>query len=684
VEGNVAWFGVASYALAGVAYAAVTIMLLLSNPGSRPATWLTAAAGVSSAWGIAVAVLLLTGYVPFVALVGLDALHLLVWIGCVLSWLTLTGGPTRWTPRGLYAATAGALGASALAGAALGSESTLGGTVFPSLLGASLIGLLVVEQVFRNARDDERRSLRFLSIALGGIFVVDVVVYAQATLLDGLTPFLWESKGIVNAALTPFLLLAAKRRQEWERALFVSRQVTFYTASLVAVGIYLLAMGIIAYVIRSLGGEWGPLLQIAFLLLAAVVLVPVLFSASIRARFKVFLVKHFYRHKYDYREEWLRLTASLGRGGDLRQLVSSALHGIARIVASERGSLWLTRDGLRYERMDSLDAAEVGSTLYDIPDPLVAFLAEKGWVVDSDEYAAQPDLYGSAFGVSGEGCLPASSITVPLDCHGTLLGFVILVRSPSAGPLNFEDHDILKTAGKQVAVVLAQALAQERLAETRQFEAVNKLATFLMHDLKNLIDQQELVVANAQRFKHRPEFIDDAFTTIRSSVERMKRLLDQLRTGAREGPKPGRVDVSKVVMAVRSQCADRKPIPKIELDGKAAWVSMDRDQLKSVLTHLVRNAQDATSPEGNVTIGVTNGGGELLITVSDTGCGMDSTFLKERLFRPFDSTKGARGMGVGAYQVRYLVRLAGGDVNVTSDIGKGTTFQLRIPIAPAR
>jgi putative PEP-CTERM system histidine kinase len=201
-----------------------------------------------------------------------------------------------------------------------------------------------------------------------------------------------------------------------------------------------------------------------------------------------------------------------------------------------------------------------------------------------------------------------------------------------------------------------------------------------MHDLKNIVAQQELVVSNSQRFRDKPEFIDDAFATIRAGVERMKRVLGQLRQAANDSV-AGRVDVTKVLLEVRSQCADRKPIPHVHVNGQAAWARIDRDKLTSVLLHLVRNAQDATPQNGSVNLGVENGAGEIVITVADTGCGMDDEFIRTRLFRPFDTTKGPKGMGVGAYQARHIVRAAGGDVKVTSKQGLGTMFRLSIPAA---
>jgi putative PEP-CTERM system histidine kinase len=683
------WFGPLSYGVAALTYGAVTAILLASYPGGRSATWITFATAVATLWAAGIMLLLLAEAPSFAAIVALDALHSFVWTACMLSRLAPSPGHRHVTGRvflgcvslllGGYAATAALFDGASWAATSDGTGAHQ--AIYLALLGSGLVGLLTVEQVFRNAGDEQRNRLRLLCFGIGGLFVVNVFVYSQASLLNGLVPTIWEARGLVSAALAPLIVLAIKRQFEWERDLFVSRQVAFYTTSLVAVGIYLLAMGVAGYAIRAAGGQWGLLLEVVFLLAALIILVFALFSASIRARAKTFLVKHFYRNKYDYRVEWLRLTASLSKTGDARSLAAAALDAIMGIIGSGQGTLWTADDGGRFERRASSQSEAADGVSLDDIDLIVAFLGKKGWVIDTEEYAREPDLYGNAFGDPAARVLPRGSIIVPLDCQGRLHGFVILEKPRGVGELNFEDHDLLKTAGRQVAVVLAQAVAQEKLSETRQFEAVNKLATFLTHDLKNLIAQQELVVANAQRFRDRPQFIDDAFATVRSGVERMRKLLDQLHASAHTLPTRSRADVTKVLMMVQSNCADREPVPQVRVSPTAIWVNMDRDQLASVFTHLIRNAQDATPATGSISIDLERSANDLVITVSDTGKGMDKAFIRERLFRPFDTTKGAQGMGIGAYQVREIVRSAGGDVEVHSELGVGTRFRVRVPAA---
>ena len=94
--------------------------------------------------------------------------------------------------------------------------------------------------------------------------------------------------------------------------------------------------------------------------------------------------------------------------------------------------------------------------------------------------------------------------------------------------MNFEDQDLPKTIGRQVATHMDQAETDRRLAEAKQFGAYSRLAAFLMDDLNNLLAQQSLVVENAEKYRHNPDFVGDAISTISHSVDRMRRLMEQL------------------------------------------------------------------------------------------------------------------------------------------------------------
>jgi putative PEP-CTERM system histidine kinase len=249
--------------------------------------------------------------------------------------------------------------------------------------------------------------------------------------------------------------------------------------------------------------------------------------------------------------------------------------------------------------------------------------------------------------------------------------------------MTYEDRDLLRTVGRHVATLLAQQTADRKLTESRQFDAFNRFAAFVMHDLKNSVAQLQLLVANAERHRRNPEFMDDAIETIGNTATRMTRLIEQLQSPDKLGAmRP--VRLLPLLQAIAARAATRPPglqcsLPQTDANVALA-VQADADRLGAVLDHVVRNAQDATGGSGSVALYFTTERGWARIGVQDNGPGMDMDFVRERLFRPFDSTKGSKGMGIGAYQTREYVRQLGGEVEVQSSPGAGTLFLIKLPL----
>jgi signal transduction histidine kinase len=164
----------------------------------------------------------------------------------------------------------------------------------------------------------------------------------------------------------------------------------------------------------------------------------------------------------------------------------------------------------------------------------------------------------------------------------------------------------------------------------------------------------------------------------------MNRLIEQLRDSGRP-PVAGELDLESLASRVIARCADRQPATALKVDpGTTIRVCADAERLSSSLEHVIRNAQDASRPEGRVELEISAANGQARIVIADTGDGMTPDFLRERLFRPFDSTKGSKGMGIGAYQVREYIQSIGGMVDVQSNPGQGTRFEIRLPLAGSR
>lgn len=547
---------------------------------------------------------------------------------------------------------------------------------------ASLIGLMALEQIYRNASETEQRDLQFLMVGIGGLFAFDLFLFSQAELFQGFDADSWHARPIVNTLLVPFVIVGARRLPNVRFELFVSRNVTFYTTACVAIGIYILVTAGLGFFIRQVGGQWGEAIRVAFLAGAIAVLLVLIASGNLRRQLRVFLSKHFYRTKYDYRVEWLRFirTLSSASGSDVPV---AAVCSVAQILDSPGGVLYRQLDGSAAftpigswpASMDgSLAAGEIGAA-----SQLVEFMRNRRWIVDLHELASDPERYENIEVPAWLAAERRWRLVSPIFLGDALLGFFLLLDPPPPFRLMFEDRDLLNTAGQHVATLLAQQDADRRVAELSQFETYNRLTTFVMHDLKNCAAQLSLLVGNAVRHKHNPEFIDDAIATIAQTSERMTRLIAQLRhrtAAAKTGP----VKVLDALDLALERCRSRKPVPTTEVSAEASPViCADLERFAAALEHVIRNAQEAAGATGEVCVSVQVGAGRVNITVRDTGPGMDAEFIRSRLFRPFDTTKGAGGMGIGAYQAREFARSVGGDVVVRSSPG-GTSFAFELPL----
>jgi len=308
-------------------------------------------------------------------------------------------------------------------------------------------------------------------------------------------------------------------------------------------------------------------------------------------------------------------------------------------------------------------------------------MASREWLIDLDEYERDPELYNNIPIPEWLERMPRAWLVVPLIVHDRLIGFIVLARSPAQLHFNWEDSDLIKTARRQAAVHLAQLEASRALAEAQQFEACNRLTSYVMHDLKNLIAQLSLVVTNAAKHRNNPLFMEDAINTVDNSVQKMNRLLTHLRSDIIQAQEAEYIELPAVLGDVVRTMSNGKPVPSLDCQAEDIMLQADRDRFAAIIGHLIRNAQDATPDDGRIIVRLFRRSDFAIVEVQDTGTGMDKEFIKERLFRPFDSTKGKSGMGIGVYESRDYIHKLGGDIDVISRVGEGTTFRVRLPIS---
>ncbi|CBL47045.1 Two-component signal transduction histidine kinase [gamma proteobacterium HdN1] len=551
--------------------------------------------------------------------------------------------------------------------------------IWNSLL-MTILCLVGVEQLFRNA--PTARTGKILSVCVGAFLIFDLYLFSITLLQQHISASLWSARGFTyglsNAVLSVGLLTTAD--QDGRQAnLSISRPIVFYTTSLTAAGVFLAMMALGGYYVKSFGGEWGTVLQ-AVLTFASLIMVATAFvSESIRTSLAVLVDKHFFHHKYDYRAEWLRLISRLSEPSD-DDLSRRALSVVNEIFKSHGGCLWLNNNYGKFVPVAS-EQMNIPSDALEEPETseFCRIMTEKDWVFVPSATADDDQANYNRALPQWMTRFPKLWAIVPLRIDKKLYGFILLLPPTHRERLSWEDLDLLKTVGSQVASYLARHEAAELLSQSKQFEAYNKLTAFIMHDLKNLIAQQALVVENAGKHKMNPAFIEDAITTIDNSVQRMSKLLKKLQQS--QPAANSTFNIQKILLDATQKCQGKAPRPSLRIVDQQLMVTTDQEHLEMVIIHIIKNAQEATSQDGFVDVTLSQKGQDAIILVEDNGEGMDADFIKNRLFRPFDTTKSGKGMGIGAFQTREFIRSLGGDITVQSTPRVGTAFKIIIPLS---
>jgi len=670
--------GTISYGAAAVAFLFLSALLLTSWRGRLQGMLLALACVVAAGWAAALAYLALRPNSSMLQPAILEILRSGTWFAFLVVLLGYSQEalrPVRWAAVGIAVLCAAALLETLYSGGVSATRPHMAGIMARLVL--AVVGMVLVEQLFRNARFEQRWAIKFLCLGLGGMFAFDFYLYSETLLFRHIDETIWAARGIVNALVVPLVAVATARNPKWSLDVAVSRNFVFHSTAMLGASVYLVAMAAVGYYLRYFGGTWGAVLQVTCLFGAVVLLFAILFSGTFRARLKVFLSKNFFSYRYDYREEWLRFTRRLSEETLGTHLRERSIEAIAELVDSPGGALWLAADSGAYERVAHWNMP-LAQGVEGADGALCQFLQEHQWVIDLAEYETHAESYENLSLPEWLQRVPRAWLVVPLMLHEKLLGFVVLARSKGSIKLNWEVNDVLKTAGRQAASYLAQFDAAKALLVARQFESFNRMSAFVVHDLKNIIAQLALLLSNADKHKHNLAFQDDMMETVTLSVEKMKRLLAQLR-GAYTLEPPAPLVLAEVLQQAVDARSGLHPAPRLVVDRTALAVLAHRARLERVIGHLIQNAIEATPPNGSVAVRLAHKDGMAVIEIDDTGCGMSDEFVRLHLFAPFESTK-STGMGVGAYESRQYVRELGGRIEVDSSEGHGTTVRVMLPV----
>ncbi|MDQ4419526.1 PEP-CTERM system histidine kinase PrsK [Sphingobium sp. DEHP117] len=539
--------------------------------------------------------------------------------------------------------------------------------------------LLLIQRIYIACSAHVRGVIGPIAAALAAMWGYDLILYGAAfAQAEGLMAQLFALRGINMAALAPVMALAGRTGRT--AVVAPSRALALRGLGVVlGTVLSLLILGLLL-ALDTLG---SPLVKAAA---SAVLFVSVagglLFVPATRLHrvAKVLASKHLFRHRYDYREQWMAFADTLGRGAQSHceaAIHSRVIRAMADITQSSCGALLLAEEG---------DAACVWAADWnwkaphgdraDFAEPLMQRMQSRGWITDLPVARAQGDALPGWL-VEDQ----AGWALVPLVHFDQLVGVMLLGHPPLRRALDWEDFDMLRAAARQVASYLAEARGQAALAEARRFEEFNQRFAFILHDIKNLVSQIALTARNAERHADNPEFRADMILTLKDCAGRMNTLLARL--GQHGSPdEPLHVEPLALGEVLKAIAARQGAAHPVLIEGnRNLLVNADRMKLEQVLAHLVQNAIEASDASSPVVLRVEKGdGGQAVLHVIDHGCGMTADFMRGELFRPFTSTKQG-GFGIGAYEARELVRAMGGQLSVASEPGRGTCVSVHLPMA---
>jgi len=642
-----------SYGICALAFLCVALMLAWR--WSLRAQWqLAMCCAMTALWAGAAACQ--PGSIPSVAVEAMETLRTLLWLGYLLQ---MFGVRRQWWMLLVVLVALPPLS-----------------THLPLVrLLLAVCGMLLVERLYRDSSSGARWSIKFICIGVGALFAFDFYLYSDALLLARPSNELWAARGVVNALSAPLIGLAALRSAVAAPALMLSRRLLLGSVAVLGSAVYLLAMAAVAWYVRSVGGAWGPAMQLVCLGGAVLLLSVVLFSGTARASMKVFINKHFFRSQFDYRDEWMRLTRALS--SDAPDLPMTAIRALAALVESPAGALWTRGESGSFIPAASLNMA---------PPPIIGpmgndwcrYMASRQWVIDVPEYRRQPQRYAGLVLPQWLCELKDAWLLVPLMLHGQMYGVACLAQARTRISLNWELIDLLKIAASQAASYLAFRQSSDSLSIARQFEAINQRSAFVVHDLKNLISQLSLLLINAEKHQTDPGFQADMLETVAHSLAKMKQLLLRLRQQGAEDFSVA-TPLGFVLERVMERLSALRPAPVLSGCRERMMVLASDQRLERILGHIIQNAIEAATPNGDVQVRLVRQADAALLSVSDSGTGMSEQFIREQLFRPFASTK-TDGMGIGMFESRAYIQELGGQLEVRSTPGRGTTFIIRLPL----
>lgn len=549
--------------------------------------------------------------------------------------------------------------------------------------------LLFCERAFHVCtRSDGNRELHLL---FGIVFIIGVefFIYCDSLFSSKLTVEHIKWRMVCVLFALPLIYKGINNLKRTPLKFSLSRPLAFHGSIMVIVGSYLLAISLLSTLSSYFSYQWDHTSKTILFAGLAFPAAYILLSNRIRSEVRVWVNKHLFAGQFDYRRTWLELLDTFDPTLSSEDAVQCGLKAILNVLDHTRGAFFTynhesgVAKSIGKVNMDISEGAEVEieRILFQMND------SKEHWIVDINELEKTPSAYSmlscSAPALNEDGVL----WLIPVTKNSTIVGAVAIGReNHSHWELSWETRDFLNALTQHLHRYYEAQISQQKLNESAQLLAFSQMSAFVTHDLKNVYAQLNMITKNAEHHQDNPEFVKDVFDDLNGMEKRMKKMLEHLTDKKRDHRKreTETFSVLPIIKSILNNPASKKlniP-PNLVLPREDnVLVYGDAQRFENVLLHLVENAQQACAKKDfpEVTLICKCSQKNVIISVADNGVGMDENFIKERLFKPFDTTKGNSGMGLGVYDAKTFAEDHNGSLTVDSEVNKGTLISLTIP-----
>lgn len=552
------------------------------------------------------------------------------------------------------------------------------------LLLIMVFSLAQMENTLRSSSGAKRWQIKYVIFSTGAILAFFIYLASQKLLISTINILnipLTSSVIIISTTIMAFFII---KNRLFDTDIFISRYIIYNSVTIMVAGIYLISVGIISYGIRYFNIPLSYFLITLFVFVSVLALVIILFTATLRRRVQLFINRHFYKHKYEFRDKWMETTERLSSKMTIEEIQSTLIDMISETMGAKTLHLYL------YDTISgSYSAASKGLApefkkikkshilITHIKTYTQPFLIKelKDRITKPQQSAALDALIGATGAV----------LCAPLSANQDIVGFILQGEDQSGEPYRQDDFEILKAITTQAAVQINNIKLTKELMDDKEMETFHRMSTFIMHDLKNLTNSLFLLNQNAKINIGNPEFQQDAIKTIENTITRMKGLIERLLPASVDSEiKKEQVDMKSLVNSAikKIPLTENKNVIIITTDMEhiaLPLLNIDTDAMEMVFLNIFTNAYESIKEKGKITVSAFINEDSVELKISDNGVGMSKEFIETSLFKPFKTTK-KQGFGIGLFQCKSIIEAHGGNIDIESEEGKGTIFTVRLPI----